>query len=184
MLTWAVLLESDPSFGNVVRVRGPQLINKISKGELSLELPDVITIENNEGDVELKRKDELKKSRAFHGLFRALVNNMVIGVSEGFTKELILEGVGWKMQVKNNYLIMNLGYSHPIYLGIPEGITMEATNPISNKSELKISGINKEIVGLMAAKVRSFRKPEPYKGKGFRYKDEMIQRKAGKTAKA
>ena len=165
-------------------IKGKNVTAKGPKGELSLDLPDVITIENNEGNVELKRTDELKKSRAFHGLFRALVNNMVIGVSEGFKKELILEGVGWKMQVKKNYLIMNLGYSHPIYLGIPDGITMEATNPISNKSELKISGISKEIVGLMAAKVRSFRKPEPYKGKGFRYSDEMIQRKAGKTAKA
>ena len=165
-------------------IKGKNVTAKGPKGELSLELPDVITIENNEGAVELKRKDELKKSRAFHGLFRALVNNMVIGVSVGFMKELILEGVGWKMEVKKNYLIMNLGYSHPIYLGIPDGITMEATNPISNKSGLKISGISKEIVGLMAAKVRSFRKPEPYKGKGFRYIDEVIIRKAGKTAKA
>lgn len=160
-----------------VAVKGP-------KGELNLELPEEITIEENEGVIELKRADELKKTRAFHGLFRSLVNNMVIGVSDGFTKELILEGVGWKMEVKKNYLVMNLGYSHPIYLQIPEGITMEATNPISNKSELKISGINKEVVGLIAAKVRSFRKPEPYKGKGFRYKDEVIIRKAGKTAKA
>jgi len=165
-------------------IKGKNVVAKGPKGELNLDLPDVITIENNEGIVELKRTDELKKTRAFHGLFRALVNNMVIGVSEGFTRELILEGVGWKMEVKNNYLIMNLGYSHPIYLGIPDGITMEATNPISNKSGLKISGISKEIVGLMAAKVRSFRKPEPYKGKGFRYKDEVILRKAGKTAKA
>ncbi len=165
-------------------IKGKNVTAKGPKGELSLELPDVITIENNEGLVELKRKDELKKSRAFHGLFRALVNNLVIGVSAGFTKELILEGVGWKMEVKKNYLIMNLGYSHPIYLGIPDGITMEATNPISNKSGLKISGISKEIVGLMAAKVRSFRKPEPYKGKGFKYIDETIIRKAGKTAKA
>lgn len=165
-------------------IKGKNVVAKGPKGELNLELPDVITIENNEGAVELKRKDELKKTRAFHGLFRALVNNMVIGVSQGFTKELILEGVGWKMEVKKNYLVMNLGYSHPIYLGIPDGITMEATNPVSNKSGLKISGISKEIVGLMAAKVRSFRKPEPYKGKGFRYKDEVILRKAGKTAKA
>ncbi|NOR44032.1 MAG: 50S ribosomal protein L6 [Candidatus Delongbacteria bacterium] len=165
-------------------IKGKKVTAKGPKGELSLDLPDVITIENNEGSVELKRNDELKKSRAFHGLFRALVNNMVIGVSVGFMKELILEGVGWKMEVKKNYLIMNLGYSHPIYLGIPDGITMEATNPISNKSGLKISGISKEIVGLMAAKVRSFRKPEPYKGKGFRYIDEVIIRKAGKTAKA
>ena len=165
-------------------IKGKNVVAKGPKGELNLELPDVITIENNEGAVELKRKDELKKTRAFHGLFRALVNNMVIGVSQGFTKELILEGVGWKMEVKKNYLVMNLGYSHPIYLGIPDGITMEATNPVSDKSGLKISGISKEIVGLMAAKVRSFRKPEPYKGKGFRYKDEVILRKAGKTAKA
>ena len=170
--------------GVSLSIKGNNVATKGPKGELNLELPDVITIENNEGIVELKRTDELKKTRAFHGLFRSLVNNMVVGVSEGFTKGLILEGVGWKMEVKKNYLVMNLGYSHPIYLGIPDGITMEATNPISNKSELKISGINKEIVGLMAAKVRSFRKPEPYKGKGFRYTDEVILRKAGKTAKA
>ncbi|MBN2788986.1 MAG: 50S ribosomal protein L6 [Candidatus Delongbacteria bacterium] len=170
--------------GVSLEVNQKNVTAKGPKGELSLELPDVITIENNEGVVELKRTDEVKRTRAFHGLFRSLVNNMIVGVSEGFTKELILEGVGWKMEVKQNYLVMYLGYSHPIYLGIPEGITMEATNPISNKSELKISGINKEVVGLMAAKVRSFRKPEPYKGKGFRYKDELIIRKAGKTAKA
>ncbi len=162
--------------GNNVAVKG-------GKGELSLTLPEVISIETSDDIIEVKRTDDVKTSRALHGLFRALLNNMVKGVSEGFTRVLILHGVGWRMEVKGNYLILNLGYSHPIYFQIPVGITMEATQPVSNTSELKIHGIDKEFVGFVASKVRSFRKPEPYKGKGFRYSDETIIRKAGKTAK-
>jgi large subunit ribosomal protein L6 len=169
--------------GVTVKAEGKSVAVKGSKGELNIVLPETIEIETDAGTISIKRNDDLKTTRALHGLYRALINNMVTGVSEGFTRKLILNGVGWKMEIKNKHLIMNLGYSHPIYLRIPEGINMEATQPVSNVSELKISGIDKEFVGLLAAKVRSFRKPEPYKGKGFRYSDETIIRKAGKTAK-
>lgn len=140
-----------------------------------------ITLENNV--LTVTRKDDTKKVRALHGLTRALLNNMVVGVSTGFTKNLILHGVGYKMEVKGKFLVLNLGYSHPIYFQIPNGITIETTQPVNNTSELKMAGSDKELVGLLADKIRSFRKPEPYKGKGFRYKDEQIIKKAGKSAK-
>jgi len=161
---------------NLAVVTGP-------KGELTRELPEGISIEATEDMINVLRADDSKQMRAFHGLSRALINNMVTGVSEGFTKELILFGVGFKMEIKGNYLILNLGYSHPIYFKIPECITIEATQPINNTSSIKMSGIDKELVGLIADKIRSFKKPEPYKGKGLRYSDEVIIRKAGKTAK-
>jgi large subunit ribosomal protein L6 len=166
-----------------ISIEGKKVAVKGSKGELQLDLPEVITADATETSIEVKRTDELKTTRALHGLYRALINNMVTGVSEGFTRTLILNGVGWRMEVKGKYLILNLGYSHPIYFRIPDGITVVATQPVSNSSEVKITGIDKEFVGLIAVKIRSFRKPEPYKGKGFRYSDETIIRKAGKTAK-
>lgn len=169
--------------GVSINLKGKHVAVKGAKGELNLTLPEVINVETSEGNIEVKRNDELKTTRALHGLFRALINNMVKGVSEGFTRTLILNGVGWKMEVKGKYLVLSLGYSHPIYFRIPNGVTIAATQPISNVSEVKISGIDKEFVGLISAKIRSFRKPEPYKGKGFRYSDETIIRKAGKTAK-
>lgn len=169
--------------GVSVNMAGKHVAVKGAKGELNLTLPEVLIAEASDGNIEVKRNDELKTTRALHGLFRALINNMVKGVSEGFTRTLILNGVGWKMELKGKYLLLNLGYSHPIYFRVPNGITIEATQPVSNVSEVKISGIDKEFVGLIAAKIRSFRKPEPYKGKGFRYSDETIIRKAGKTAK-
>lgn len=168
--------------GVEIKIKGKDVEVKGKHGEMSLTLPEKIDIENNDGELQLTRKDEMKKTISFHGLFRALVNNMVIGVSEGFTKVLILNGVGWRMEIKGKYLVLNLGYSHPIYFNIPDSIKMEATQPVNNQSELKIWGVDKEFVGLIAAKIRSFRKPEPYKGKGFRYSDEMVIRKAGKTA--
>lgn len=140
-----------------------------------------IALENNV--LTVTRSDDTKKVRALHGLTRALLNNMVVGVSTGFTKNLILHGVGYKMEVKGKYLVLNLGYSHPIYFQIPSGITIETTQPVNNTSELKMTGSDKELVGMLADKIRSFRKPEPYKGKGFRYKDEQIIKKAGKSAK-
>jgi len=169
--------------GVSIKLEGKDVAVKGKKGELSLALPEAISVETSEGNVEVKRNDDLKTTRALHGLYRALINNMVKGVSVGFERKLMLNGVGWRMEIKGKYLILSLGYSHPIYFMIPDGITMEATQPVSNASELKISGIDKEFVGHIAAKIRSFRKPEPYKGKGFRYSDETIIRKAGKTAK-
>lgn len=165
------------------KVNNKEIVVKGQKGELTRVIPEQIDLSVEENVVTVTRENETRTVKALHGLTRALLQNMVTGVSEGFTKTLKLFGVGFKMEVKNDYLILNLGYSHPIYFRIPSEITMEATQPVSNSSELKISGIDKEIVGLIAAKIRSFRKPEPYKGKGFRYADEHIVRKAGKTAK-
>lgn len=159
-----------------VLVKGP-------KGELTRVIPEEIGIEINEDVVNVTRADETRNVRSLHGLMRSLLANMVTGVAEGFTKELILFGVGYRTEVKGDYLILNLGYSHPIYFQIPKGITIESTQPVNNTSSMKVSGIDKELVGLLADKIRSFRKPEPYKGKGFRYSDEHIVRKSGKSAK-
>ncbi len=156
---------------------------KGAKGELSLVVTEGIDIEKNENALTVTRVDDSKKNRALHGLTRALLNNMVIGVTEGFSKEMTLFGVGFKMEIVKNYLVLNLGFSHPIYFKIPESISIEVTKPVNNLSTLKVSGINKELVGLISDKIRSLKKPEPYKGKGFKYKDEIIIRKAGKTAK-
>ncbi len=160
----------------VAVVKGP-------KGQLERVIPEGVHVGMENNVISVTRDSDVRTVRSLHGLTRALVNNMVVGVSEGFTKVLVLFGVGFKMELKGGFLVMNLGYSHPIYLAVPEGIQMEATQPVNNTSELKITGINKEIVGLVADKVRSFKKPEPYKGKGFRYKNEHIVKKAGKTAK-
>jgi len=156
---------------------------KGAKGKLFHSIPDGIDIEKEDNIITVTRVDDTKRNRALHGLTRALLNNMVLGVSEGFTKEMSLFGVGYKMEIVKNYLVMNLGFSHPIYFKIPESITLEVTKPVNNLSTLKVSGNNKELVGLISDKIRSLKKPEPYKGKGFKYKDEIIIRKAGKTAK-
>lgn len=165
------------------KVNNKEVIVKGQKGELKRIIPESVNLSVEESVINVSRENETRSARALHGLTRALLQNMVTGVSEGFTKTLVLFGVGYKMEIKNNYLLLNLGYSHPIYFKIPGDVSMEATQPVGNSSEIKISGIDKEIVGLIAAKIRGFRKPEPYKGKGFRYKDEHIVRKAGKTAK-
>ncbi|PID31143.1 MAG: 50S ribosomal protein L6 [Candidatus Cloacimonadota bacterium] len=161
---------------NLLTVKGP-------KGQLQFDINENVDVAIEEKEVVVTRRDEKKFSKSIHGTTRAIINNLVVGVSEGFTKELVLHGVGYKMEVSGKYLILSLGYSHPIYFYIPEGITMEPTQPISNTSSLKITGIDKVLIGMVASKIRSMRKPEPYKGKGFRYKDEHIIRKAGKAAK-
>ena len=159
-----------------VTVKGP-------KGQLERVIPEGVSIGMENDVVSVTRESDVRTVRSLHGLTRALLNNMVVGVSEGFTKTLVLFGVGFKMELKGGFLVLNLGYSHPIYFNVPACVQIEATQPVNNTSELKITGINKEIVGLVADKIRSFKKPEPYKGKGFRYKNEVIVKKAGKTAK-
>jgi large subunit ribosomal protein L6 len=147
-------------------------------GELSMTIhPNMdVTIEGDE--VTVTRPNDVKENRALHGLTRALIQNMVTGVTTGFTKELQIVGVGYKAELKDKNLFLNIGYSHPIYFAPPDEITIEVPAP----TQIKISGIDKELVGLVAAKVRSFRVPEPYKGKGIKYSDEIIVKKAGKTA--
>ncbi len=157
--------------GNSVKVKG-------KLGELEREIHPNISV-NVEGDeLIVTRPNELRENRALHGLTRALLNNMVVGVSEGFSKTLDIVGVGYKAELKGKNLLLTIGYSHPIYFIVPDEIKLEVTSP----TQIKITGCDKELVGQVAAKIRSFRKPEPYKGKGIKYSDETIIRKAGKTA--
>lgn len=147
-------------------------------GELSMVIHPNMEISIEDKEIVVKRPDDSKKNRALHGLTRALIQNMVTGVSEGYLKTLDIVGVGYKAEMKGENLLLNIGYSHPIYFQPPKEIKIEAPSLI----QIKISGIDKELVGLIAAKIRSFRKPEPYKGKGIKYSDEIIVKKAGKTA--
>ncbi len=157
--------------GNTIKVKG-------KFGELEKSFHPNISI-NVEGDeVLVTRPNDLKENRALHGLTRALLNNMVQGVAEGYSKTLDIVGVGYKAELKGKNLLLTIGYSHPIYFIPPDEITLEVASP----TQIKISGCDKELVGQVAAKIRSFRKPEPYKGKGIKYSNEVIVRKAGKTA--
>ena len=157
---------------NVVTVKGP-------KGQLvkAMSTEVNITVENNA--VIVTRDNDQKQTRALHGLTRALINNMVIGVNEGYAKTLELVGVGYRAQLQGKKLVMNLGYSHPVEIESVEGITFET--PAATK--VIVRGIDKELVGAVAADIRTWRKPEPYKGKGIKYDNEVIRRKEGKTGK-
>jgi large subunit ribosomal protein L6 len=154
----------------VLSVEGP-------KGKLSQTIhPDVeIKVENNLGIV--TRKNELKKTRAMHGLYRKLFDNMVVGVTKGYQKALIINGVGYRAEIQGKSLILSLGFSNPVEYPIPEGLKIEC----ESQSKVIVSGINKERVGQVAAEIRSIRPPEPYKGKGIKYETETIRRKVGKT---
>lgn len=160
------------SADNVVTVKGP-------KGELTKGMVKDITIEVKENEILVTRSSDEKKFKALHGLTRALVNNMVVGVKDGFQKNLELVGVGYRAQLKGKNLTMNLGYSHPVEIEAVEGITFET--PVATK--IIVKGIDKELVGAVAADIRTWRKPEPYKGKGIKYDNEVIRRKEGKTGK-
>ena len=155
--------------GNIVTVKGP-------KGELSTEINKNITVKVEGNEVKVERKSDEYKS--FHGTANANINNMIIGVTKGFEKQLESVGVGYRFNVKGKELVVSAGYSHPVTVEIPEGITLD--NP--SNTELTVKGIDKQLVGEFAANVRKIRKPEPYKGKGIRYKDEHIIRKVGKKA--
>ncbi|MCP4912627.1 MAG: 50S ribosomal protein L6 [Oligoflexia bacterium] len=159
-----------------VKVNGGHVSVKGPNGLLEHTFNNTVSIEMNGKEVTVKPVDDSKTSRSMWGTARTLINNMVIGVSEGFTKQLEFNGVGYKAAAKGTTLTLNLGYSHPIDYQLPEGITAKV-----NKNVIDISGANKELVGFVAAKVRSFRPPEPYKGKGVKYADEHIIRKAGKA---
>lgn len=159
--------------GTLVKVKG-------SKGELKFQHDPRLKVVKAETGLEVTRLVEEPDTPALHGLTRALLNNMVKGVSAGFKKELQLIGVGYRAQVSGKKLVLNLGFSHPIELNIPEGLTAEMDK--EQKNTLVISGIDKQLVGQFSANIRSFRPPEPYKGKGIRYSDEHVLRKAGKSA--
>ena len=157
--------------GNVVTVKGP-------KGTLERTLPAEMTIKLEENHVVVTRPNDLKKMKALHGLTRSLIHNMVVGVSEGYTKVLEVNGVGYRAAKAGNKLTLNLGYSHPIEMVDPDGITSTVDG-----NKFTITGISKEKVGQYAADIRDKRRPEPYKGKGIKYSDEVIRRKVGKTGK-
>ncbi len=149
-------------------------------GSLDLNFDSKIEITQKDGLIQVSRNSDARKHRELHGLYRALINNMVIGVNEGFTKELNMVGVGYTEEKKGDFILINAGYSHPIYFQIPEDIVIN----LPNATTIQISGKDKQNVGDVAAKIRMIRKPEPYKGKGIKYSDEHIRRKAGKTVGA
>ncbi len=160
---------------NVITVKGPM-------GELTQELKPSITVEQEENQLVLNRATDSKEDRAMHGLYRALVKNMVEGVATGHTIELELFGVGYKADAKGQILELGLGYSHNIYIELPEEVKLEAKTERGKNPSIKLTSADKQLVGQVAAKIRSMRKPEPYKGKGVLYKGEIIRRKAGKSA--
>ncbi|MBQ4482146.1 MAG: 50S ribosomal protein L6 [Lachnospiraceae bacterium] len=156
---------------NNVTVKGP-------KGELTRALPAVLTIKQEDGELKVERPNDEKETRALHGLTRSLLNNMVVGVTDGFQKTLEINGVGYRAAKQGKTLTLSLGYSHPVVMEDPEGITTEVKD-----NQIIVSGISKEAVGQYAAVIREKRSPEPYKGKGIKYSDEVIRRKVGKTGK-
>lgn len=157
--------------GNAIKVKGP-------KGELEMQVHPNITVDIEGNTLQVKRTDDQKENRSLHGLTRALIQNMITGVTDTYTKTLNIVGVGYKAELKGTNLLLNIGYSHPIYFLPPKDVTLQVPAP----TQIIINGIDKQLVGQVAAKIRSIRQPEPYKGKGIKYSDEVIVRKAGKTA--
>jgi large subunit ribosomal protein L6 len=155
----------------IAQIKGP-------KGQLIIRVSEEMLIEKENDQITVKRPSESIKHRSLHGLTRTLINNMIQGVTEGFQKNLEIVGVGYKAEKKGNGVLFNLGFSHTIYFIPPDGITVNVPTP----TKLEVSGIDKVLVGEVAAKIRSYRPPEPYKGKGIRYENESVRRKAGKTA--
>ena len=159
--------------GQAVSVKGP-------KGALSLTIAEPIIFEkSDDGTLEVKRPNDERRSRSLHGLSRTLVQNMVVGVTQGYEKKMEIHGVGYRVALKGSDLEFALGYSHPVKVEAPEGITFAVETP----TRFSVSGIDKQLVGEVAANIRKLRKPDPYKGKGVRYQGEVIRRKAGKTGK-
>ncbi len=157
--------------GQNVKVKGPQ-------GELETKVHPSISVEMKDSEIQVKRPNDFKENKALHGLTRALIQNMINGVTNAYSKTLDIVGVGYRAEMKGKNLLLNIGYSHPIYFMPPDGVTLQTPQ----QTQIVISGIDKQLVGQVAAKIRSIREPEPYKGKGIKYSDEQIIRKAGKTA--
>jgi len=157
--------------GQTVKVKGP-------KGELHQKVHSNISVEIKDNEITVTRPNDSKENKSLHGLTRALIQNMITGVDTAYKKELEIVGVGYRAELKGKNLLINIGYSHPIFFAPPETITLETPT----QTQIIISGVDKQLVGQVAAKIRSFRQPEPYKGKGIKYANEHIRRKAGKTA--
>ena len=162
----------DIAENNLVTVKGP-------KGELQRQFAPEMTIKLEGNELVVERPNDLKRNKSLHGLTRALLNNMVVGVTDGFQKTLLIVGVGYRASMAGSDLNLSLGYSHPIVYKAPEGITIE----VPEQTKIIVKGINKEVVGQVAAEIREYRQPEPYKGKGIKYDTENIRRKVGKTGK-
>ncbi|MCG8454214.1 MAG: 50S ribosomal protein L6 [Spirochaetales bacterium] len=157
---------------NVLTVKG-------SKGELVQDYASLVSFKVGEGEVIVERANESKQAKSMHGLYRSLLNNMVLGVSQGYTRGLVINGVGYRAEVKGTTLLLNLGYSNSVEYTIPEGIQVA----VEANTKISVSGIDKAQVGQVAAEIRSLRPPEPYKGKGIRYENENVRRKVGKSGK-
>ncbi len=164
----------DVSGSNLVTVKGP-------KGELTQQVDPDLELAIEDGVLTVKRPTDQKRHKAAHGLYRSLVNNMVVGVSEGYTKELELVGVGYKAANSGNLLELTLGYSHPIYFAVPDEVKLNTVTEKGQSPRIVLTSHDKQLIGQIAAKIRTFRKIEPYKGKGIRFVGEVIRRKAGKT---
>jgi large subunit ribosomal protein L6 len=159
--------------GNAVTVKGP-------KGQLSQTFTRVLTLVREEDEIRVVRPNDTRDVKALHGLTRSLLNNMVVGVTDGYVKNLEILGVGYRAQLDGKNLVLNVGYSHPVRMVAPEGISYA----VEGNNRVSVSGINKQVVGEEAARIRGVRPPEPYKGKGIRYQGEAVRRKAGKAGKA
>jgi len=164
--------------GVEITLSGQDIKVKGGKGTLSLSAHPLMNVKQEDNQLVVERPDDSRKAKSLHGLTRTLINNMVVGVSEGFKRELDIKGVGYRAEVKGRVLNLTLGYSHPIAYDLPQGIDAAVDD---KKTHITISGVDKQLVGSTAAKIRSFRKPEPYGGKGVRYSDERIIRKEGKA---
>ena len=165
--------------GVTVEKAGREVVISGPKGNLKMEVNPSITLEVIEGKIIVKRKNDLKKVKALHGLVRSLTNNMVLGVTEGWSKNLELVGVGFRAQVSGNQLVLNVGYSHQVEIEAPEGIAFE----VLDNTKIKVTGFDKQLVGQIAANIKKVRVPDVYKGKGIRYQGEYIRKKVGKSAK-
>ena len=162
---------------NVVTVKGP-------KGELMQEVNPAITVEQEGNQIEVKRPNDERENRAMHGLYRALIHNLVVGVSEGYKKEMELVGVGYRASSTGQVLELSLGYSHAIYIKLPKEVKVEAKTERNKNPLIILESSDKQLLGQVCAKIRSLRKPEPYKGKGIKFVGEIIRRKSGKSANA
>ena len=162
-----------------INYSGSEITVKGKFGTLQTKLPDTIEIQQTDSLLKVNLKTEARNLRSLHGLYRTLINNMVIGVSEQFQLTLILKGVGYRAAVQGKQIVLNLGYSHPVQMDIPENVSVE----VVQNTTINLKSCDKELLGLFASKIRAWRRPEPYKGKGILYKDEQIIRKAGKSGK-
>jgi len=168
-----------PDTVNINFINKNEINIKSKLGEMNYIYPDCLDVVSDNGQIVVKRKDQSRESSKMQGLFRSLISNSVVGLDQKFEKVLELQGVGYRAQVSGNSINLNLGYSHPVILQIPKDLTVL----VETNTVIKISGFNKETVGLFASQIRDIRPPEPYKGKGVRYRDEVILRKAGKSGK-